>query len=67
MTALNPVMRVGEQIAEVLSLHLGLDKKQAWARAIELLDETGHYRPARVKKPRAYPFQLSGGQQSSAP
>ena len=64
MTALNPVMRVGEQIAEVLSLHLGLDKKQAWARAIELLDETGIHQPEQ--KAQAYPFQLSGGQRQRA-
>ena len=64
MTALNPVMRVGEQIAEVLSLHLGLDKKQAWACAIELLDETGIHQPEQ--KAQAYPFQLSGGQRQRA-
>jgi microcin C transport system ATP-binding protein len=64
MTALNPVMRVGEQIAEVLTLHLGLDKKQAWARAIELLDETGIHQPEQ--KAQAYPFQLSGGQRQRA-
>ena len=64
MTALNPVMRVGEQIAEVLSLHLGLDKKQAWARAVGLLAETGIGEPEA--KAAAYPFRLSGGQRQRA-
>ncbi|ASK27841.1 microcin ABC transporter ATP-binding protein [Neisseria chenwenguii] len=64
MTALNPVMRVGVQIAEVLSLHLGLPKKAAWARAVELLAETGIAAPE--EKARAYPFQLSGGQRQRA-
>ena len=64
MTALNPVMRVGGQIAETLALHLGLDKRQAWARAVELLHETGI--GDAVQKASAYPFQLSGGQRQRA-
>ncbi len=60
MTALNPVMPVGRQIAEVLTLHLGLPPKQAWAKAVALLAETGIHEPET--KARAYPFQLSGGQ-----
>lgn len=64
MTALNPVMRVGRQIAEVLTLHLGLSAKQAWARAVELLRETGIQDPE--EKAFAYPFQLSGGQRQRA-
>ncbi|WP_066080605.1 ABC transporter ATP-binding protein [Bergeriella denitrificans] len=64
MTALNPVMRVGAQIAEVLTLHLGLNKKAAWARAVALLAETGIHQPE--EKASAYPFQLSGGQRQRA-
>ena len=64
MTALNPVMTVGAQIAEVLTLHLGLDKKQAWAKAVGLLAETGIGEPEA--KAAAYPFQLSGGQRQRA-
>lgn len=64
MTALNPVMRIGRQIAEVLTLHLGLDRKQAWVRAVDLLAETG-IRDAG-QKAQAYPFQLSGGQRQRA-
>ena len=41
MTSLNPVFTVGEQIAEVLRLHLGMGMRQARARAEALLDEVG--------------------------
>ncbi len=59
MTSLNPVHRVGEQIAEVLMLHQGLSKKDALARTVELLKLTGI--PAPHKRLRDYPHQLSGG------
>ena len=64
MSALNPVMKVGKQIAEVLTLHLGLDKKQAWNEAVAWLDKTGIRDPERNAE--AYPFQLSGGERQRA-
>ncbi|MFV2028857.1 ABC transporter ATP-binding protein [Neisseria sp. S1] len=64
MTALNPIMRIGNQIAEVLTLHLGLPKREAWHRAVELLAETGIHNPEQ--KAFAYPFELSGGQRQRA-
>jgi microcin C transport system ATP-binding protein len=60
MTALNPLFTVGDQLAEVLQLKLGLSRKDARVRAIELLAETGIDEPAR--RSRSYPHQLSGGQ-----
>jgi peptide/nickel transport system ATP-binding protein len=61
MTSLNPVFSVGDQIAEVLRVHMGLSGGQAKARTLELLNEVGIPDPqARV---RSYPHQLSGGQQ----
>jgi peptide/nickel transport system ATP-binding protein len=61
MSSLNPVFPVGRQIAESLTLHLGMNRRQAMARAVELLEEVGMPRPhLRV---RAYPHELSGGQQ----
>ena len=47
MTALNPLFTIGEQIAEVLLLKKGMDRQQAWARAIELLTDTGIPEPER--------------------
>ncbi len=64
MSALNPVMPVGKQIAEVLTLHLGLPRRSAQQRAQALLAETGIRDVAA--KAEAYPFQLSGGQRQRA-
>jgi len=61
MSSLNPVFTVGFQIGEVLRLHLGMNKREARARTLELLEEVGIPDPAR--KIDAYPSQLSGGQQ----
>ncbi len=60
MTALNPLHPVGRQVAEVLELHEGLPRRAAWARAVELLAQTGIAEPAR--RALDYPHQLSGGQ-----
>jgi peptide/nickel transport system ATP-binding protein len=59
MASLNPVIRIGEQVAEPLVLHKGLSWSQARARAIELLERVGV--PAPAERARAYPFELSGG------
>ncbi|MCB8989131.1 MAG: ABC transporter ATP-binding protein, partial [Ardenticatenaceae bacterium] len=61
LSALNPSLRIGEQIAEVLRQHLHLDKKSAAARAIALLDMVRIPDPPRVAA--SYPHQLSGGMQ----
>jgi microcin C transport system ATP-binding protein len=60
MTALNPLMMVGDQIAEVLELKRGMTREEAWHEAIELLNLTGI--PEPVRRASAYPHQLSGGQ-----
>jgi oligopeptide/dipeptide ABC transporter ATP-binding protein len=59
MTSLNPVHRIGDQIAEVIILHQGLNKKDAWQRAVELLETIGI--PSPDKRAHDFPHQLSGG------
>ena len=59
MTSLNPVIRVGEQVAEPLMRHLRLSKKAALAEAVELFRLVGI--PAPDMRVRDYPHQLSGG------
>ncbi|WP_187976661.1 ABC transporter ATP-binding protein [Mycetocola sp. JXN-3] len=60
MTALNPTMRIGEQITEVLLNHDMCPKDQAWERAVELLGRVGIPEPERRAK--GFPHELSGGQ-----
>ncbi len=59
MTSLNPVYRIGKQLAEPLQLHKGMNRKQAETRAAELLDLVGiPHASSRIKD---YPHQFSGG------
>jgi oligopeptide transport system ATP-binding protein len=59
MTSLNPVLTVGDQITEPLMLHMGLSRREADARAVELLKRVGI--PGAEDRMRAYPHQFSGG------
>ncbi|MBK9235484.1 MAG: ABC transporter ATP-binding protein [Rhodoferax sp.] len=61
MSSLNPVFTVGEQIAEVLRIHLRMSAKQAMDRTLELMTEVGIPNPKERLK--SYPHELSGGQQ----
>jgi oligopeptide/dipeptide ABC transporter ATP-binding protein len=59
MTALNPVMRVGDQIAEAVLAHSRIPKNQAWQRAVDAMNDVAIPEPDR--RARDYPHQLSGG------
>jgi peptide/nickel transport system ATP-binding protein len=59
MSALNPVFMVGDQIAEVARVHAGMGRRDAWERAVEMLELTGM--PDAEARARQYPHQLSGG------
>ena len=59
MTALNPVMRVGDQIAEAVTAHHVLSKKEAWQRAVDAMNDVAI--PDAARRSRDYPHQLSGG------
>ena len=61
LTSLNPVFTVGDQIAEVLRLHMGMSYGQAWKRAEELMNEVGI--PFPHLRMKSFPHELSGGQQ----
>jgi peptide/nickel transport system ATP-binding protein len=64
MTSLNPVMRIGDQITEVVRLHRKMTRKEAWSKAVEML------RLVRIPEPerraQEYPHQLSGGMRQRA-
>src|ERR1700743_3036048 len=64
MTSLNPVMRIGDQITEVIRLHQDVTAKDAWKQAVEML------RLVRIPEPerraQEYPHQLSGGMRQRA-
>ena len=59
MTALNPVFTVGDQIGEVARIHAGASRRDAWAKAVEMLKLVGI--PAPEQRAGEYPHQLSGG------
>jgi peptide/nickel transport system ATP-binding protein len=64
MTALNPLQRIGDQIAEPLRLHRGLSRGLALAEATKLLQRVGL--PDSARRARAFPHELSGGQRQRA-
>jgi peptide/nickel transport system ATP-binding protein len=59
MTSFNPVLTIGRQLTEPLEIHLGMNQKQAGARAAELLDMVGI--PGAAERLKDYPHQFSGG------
>ncbi len=59
LSALNPIMKIGKQITEVLHLHNKMTKEEAKARAIELMEAVGI--PDAERRFNQYPFQFSGG------
>ncbi len=59
LTSLNPVFRVGSQIAEVLQVHTGLSSKDALEKTVQLLSDVGI--PSPEQRIRDYPHQMSGG------
>ncbi|MDA3644056.1 ABC transporter ATP-binding protein [Saccharopolyspora indica] len=63
-TCLNPVLTVGDQIAEAIRSHERVSRKQALRRAVQALDEVGM--PGAAQRARDYPHQLSGGMRQRA-
>ncbi len=59
MTSLNPVYRVGDQIVEAIQTHMDMNRKDAWARAVEMLRVVGI--PSPEERAHDYPHQMSGG------
>ena len=64
MTSLNPVYKIGDQIAEMLMLHEKLNKRDSWDRAVEMLRKVQI--PSPEKRVHDYPHQLSGGMRQRA-
>jgi oligopeptide/dipeptide ABC transporter ATP-binding protein len=59
-SSLNPVFKVGDQVAEVFRIHQGMNKEESWRNAVELLRRVGI--PDAEKKAHAFPHEMSGGQ-----
>lgn len=59
-SCLNPVFRIGEQVAEVLEIHQNMSKKEAWDKGVDMLRKVGIPNPQR--RAQAYPHEISGGQ-----
>ncbi len=59
-TSLNPVFTVGDQVAEVLQIHQGMNKEASWNRAVELLAMVGI--PDAARRAKSFPHEMSGGQ-----
>ncbi len=59
-TSLNPVFKVGDQVAEVFQIHENMSKEEAWEKAVELLRLVGI--PDAENKAHAFPHEMSGGQ-----
>lgn len=60
MTSLNPVFKVGDQIAETLRVHKNLSKKEAWDKAVDLMNQVGIPNPKA--RAHTFPHEMSGGQ-----
>ena len=64
MTSLNPVLTVGDQIAESISLHQKLNKRKAWEKAVEMLKLVKI--PEPLRRVKEYPHEMSGGMKQRA-
>jgi oligopeptide transport system ATP-binding protein len=64
MTSLNPVYRIGKQVGEALRQHKKVSRKEAWAAAVELLEQVGI--PQAKERARNYPHEFSGGMRQRA-
>jgi len=64
MTSLNPVLKIGEQIAEAIVFHQKLTKKTAWKKAVEMLEKVGI--PQALSRANDYPHHFSGGMRQRA-